>query len=172
MEALSDLLAATNLVVFVNDNDWVWPACEMLHFVGMSLLIGTVGLVDLRILGVGKGLPIARLEKLIPWGVAGFAMNAVTGFMFVAGNPVGGPIEYLTNMSFQIKMLLVLIAGINLLAFYLTPIARGVESVEPSGDAARGAKIVAAVSLVTWFGVIFFGRLIMYNDTLLYALGL
>jgi len=44
--------------------------------------------------------------------------------------------------------------------------------VEPSGDAARGAKIVAAVSLVTWFGVIFFGRLIMYNDTLLYALGL
>jgi hypothetical protein len=99
-------------------------------------------------------------------------MNAVTGFMFVAGNPVGGPIEYLNNMSFQIKMLLVLIAGINLLAFYLTPIARGVESVGPSGDAARGAKIVAAVSLVTWFGVIFFGRLIMYNDTLLYALGL
>ena len=172
MEALSDLLAATNLIAVVNDNDWVWPVAEMVHFLGMALLIGTVGLVDLRILGVGKGLPIAKLEKLIPWGIAGFAMNAITGFMFVAGNPVGGPIEYLMNLSLQLKMLLVLIAGINLLAFYVTGIARDLEAVGPSGDAALGAKIVASVSLVAWFGVIFFGRLIMYNDTLLYALGM
>jgi hypothetical protein len=172
MEALSDLLAATNMVAFVNDNDWVWPVSEMIHFVGMSLLIGTVGLVDLRILGVGKGLPIARLEKLVPWGVAGFIMNVVTGFMFVAGNPVGGPIEYLTNASLQIKMLLVLIAGINLLVFYFTGIARELESVTADGEAATRAKVVAGISLAAWFGVIFFGRLIMYNDTLLYAFGL
>ena len=172
MEALSDLLAATNLVAFVNDNDWVWPACEMTHFLGMALLIGTVGLVDLRILGVAKGLPIAQLEKLVPWGVAGFVMNVTTGFMFVAGNPIGGPIEYLLNLSFQIKMSLVLIGGLNLIAFYVTGIARSLEAVGPSGEAARGAKIVAIVSLVSWFGVILFGRLIMYNETLLYALGL
>lgn len=172
METLSDILAATNLVAFVNDNDWVWPVCEMLHFVGMALLIGTVGLVDLRILGVGKGLPIATLERLVPWGVAGFVINATTGVMFVAGNPVGGPIEYLANLSFQIKMLLVLIAGINLGVFYFMGIARDLESVAPSGDAAPRAKVVAAISLVAWFGVICFGRLIMYNDTLLYALGM
>jgi hypothetical protein len=46
------------------------------------------------------------------------------------------------------------------------------EAVDPNGDAATSAKVVAGVSLVAWFGVIFFGRLIMYNDTLLYALGL
>ena len=172
MEALSDLLAATNLVAFVNDNDWVWPVGEMLHFVGMALLIGTIGLVDLRILGVGKGLPIASLEKLVPWGVAGFVMNAATGFMFIAGNPVGGPMEYLANLSLQLKMLLVLIAGINVLVFYFAGIAKEVDTLGPSGDAARSAKVVAAISLVAWFGVILFGRLIMYNDTLLYALGL
>ena len=172
MEALSDLLAATNLVAFVNDNDWAWPLFEMIHFAGMALLIGTVGLVDLRILGAAKSLPIAALEKLVPWGIAGFVMNAVTGFVFVAGNPVGGPIEYLTNLSLQIKMLLVLIAGINLFAFYIPRIARDLKTVEPTGDAPLGAKVVASVSLVSWFGVIFFGRLIMYNDTLLYALGL
>jgi hypothetical protein len=172
METLSDILAATNLVAFVNDNDWVWPACEMLHFVGMALLIGTVGLVDLRILGVAKGLPIATLERLIPWGVAGFVINATTGVMFVAGNPVGGPIEYLTNLSFQIKMLLVLIAGINLFVYYFMGIARDVEAVPPSGDAAPSAKVIAVISLVAWFGVICFGRLIMYNDTFLYAFGL
>ena len=172
METLSDILAATNLVAFVNDNDWVWPLCEILHFVGMALLIGTVGLVDLRILGVGKGVPIATLEKLVPLGVAGFLMNAITGVMFVAGNPVGGPIEYLENLSLQLKMLLILIAGINLFVFYFMGIARSLEAVGPRGDAARSAKIVAVISLVAWFGVIFFGRLIMYNDTLLYALGL
>jgi hypothetical protein len=172
METLADILAATNLVALVNDNDWVWPVCEMLHFVGMALLIGTVGLVDLRILGVAKGLPIATLERLIPWGVAGFVINAITGLMFIAGNPVGGPIEYLSNLAFQIKMILVLIAGINLVVFYFMGIARDLESVAPSGDAGRSAKVVAVVSLVMWFGVICFGRLIMYNDTLLYALGL
>ena len=80
--------------------------------------------------------------------------------------------EYLTNLSLQIKMSLVLIAGINVLIFYLTPIARELAAIEPNGEAATNAKVVAAVSLVAWFGVIFFGRLIMYNDTLLYALGL
>jgi hypothetical protein len=172
MEALSNLLAATNMVAFVNDNDWVWPIGEILHFIGMALLIGIVGLVDLRILGVAKGLPIARLEKLVPLAVAGFIMNAVTGIMFVAGNPIGGPSEYLNNLAFQIKMLLVLVAGINVLVFYFAGIARDLEAVDAYGEAATSAKVVASVSLVAWFAVIFFGRLIMYNDTLLYALGL
>ncbi|HEX6993914.1 MAG TPA: hypothetical protein VF339_07180 [Gammaproteobacteria bacterium] len=172
MEALSNLLLAFGLDEFVNAHDWVWPVCEILHFVGMAALIGTVGLVDLRILGVGKGIPIGQLERLVPIGVAGFVINATTGFIFVAGNPVGGPIEYLSNLSLRLKMLLILIAGINVLVFYFAGIARATNAVSPEGDAPRAAKIVAATSLVAWFGVIFFGRLIMYNDTLLYALGL
>jgi hypothetical protein len=172
MNALADLLARTNLAAVVNAYDWLWPLAETLHFFGMALLIGTVGIVDLRMLGVGKGLPIAALEKFIPLGVAGFVVNLLTGFVFVAGNPVGGPIEYLGNLSFQIKMILVLIAGLNLLAFYVTGTSRAAVGVAPDDDAPRNAKVVAAVSLFAWFGVIFFGRLIMYNDTLLYALGL
>ncbi|HEX6998996.1 MAG TPA: hypothetical protein VF322_12715 [Gammaproteobacteria bacterium] len=172
LQWISDILAATNLVEFVNGYSWVWPFSEIIHFIGMGLLIGTVGLTDLRILGVGKGIPIAQLERLIPLGVAGFLMNATTGFIFVAGNPVGGPMTYLTNLSFQLKMLLVVIAGINVFIFYFRGIARAAEAVGPEGDAAASAKAVAAVSLVAWFGVIFFGRMIMYNDTLLYALGL
>jgi|SRR5690606_12876783 len=172
MESLSNLLLTLGLDEVVNAYDWLWPLFEILHFMGMAALIGTVGLVDLRILGVGKGIPIAQLERLVPIGVAGFIVNAVTGFVFVAGNPVGGPIEYLTNLSLQLKLLLMLIAGINLFIFYFTGIARETNAVSPEGDAPRSAKIVAGTSLVAWFGVIFFGRLIMYNDTLLYALGL
>ena len=160
MDAITRFMLSTGIDNFVATQDWVWPVCEILHFFGMALLIGSVGLVDLRMLGIAKGVPIKALERFIPLGVIGFVINATTGFIFVAGNPVGGPQEYLTNLAFQIKMVLILIAGLNLLAFYVT------------GIAPMSAKVVAALSLLLWFGVIFFGRFIMYNDTLLYALGL
>lgn len=172
METIAELMLRTGLDSYVASEAWVWPVCEILHFTGMAILIGTVGVVDLRMLGFLKGLPIAALDRFIPLGVIAFAVNLMTGFVFVAGNPVGGPIEYLMNLSFQLKMLLVLIAGANLLWFYLTGIHRTVDAVPPDGAAPATAKIVAVISLTAWFGVILFGRLIMYNDTLLYALGL
>ena len=172
METLVALMSIDWLAEFVNRYDWVWPICEIFHFVGMALLIGTVGFLDARILGFVKGVPIASLDKLIPIGVMGFAFNALSGFIFVAGNPSGGPAAYLANTAFQLKMALILIAGANLLAYYVLGVARAAEVVPAGGDAAPAAKAVAVVSLVAWFGVIYFGRMIMYNDTLLYAFGL
>jgi hypothetical protein len=171
VDTLAAILDIGWLAAVVNDYDWVWPICEMLHFIGMALLIGTVGLLDLRILGLAKGIPIARLEHLISIGVVGFALNVTTGLVFVTGNVAGGPMAYLGNLAFQIKMLLILIAGLNLAAYYFTGIARAAAAVPADSDAAPAAKVVAAVSLLAWFGVIYFGRMIMYNDTLLYALG-
>ena len=159
-------------IVWINDFDWAWPICEMIHFMGMALLIGSVGLLDFRILGLGKGLPIARLEKLVPLGIIGFVANAVTGTIFVLANPSGGPVAYLTNLAFEIKMILVLIAGLNALAFYVVGTSRRMAALGPSDTAPIDAKVIAGVSLVAWIGVIIFGRLIMYNDTLLYNLGM
>ncbi len=172
MEAFSNFLISTGIGDYVAAHDWVWPLCETLHFFGMSVLLGTVGVVDLRILGVGKGIPIQLLERFIPLGIIAFIVNATTGFIFVAGNPVGGPMEYLTNLSLGLKMLVVLIAGINLAIFYGAGIERKLAAVPADGDAPGAAKAIAAVSLTAWIFVIIFGRFIMYNDTLLYALGL
>jgi hypothetical protein len=172
MQELSDFLITLPIADFVATKDWVWPVCETLHFVGMCTLLGTVGVVDLRILGVAKGISIKLLEKFIPLGVIAFVINAVTGFIFIAGNPVGGPMEYLSNLSLQLKMLLVLIAGINLLIFYVAGVEKSLAAVGPDGDAPGRAKAVAAVSLTAWIFVIIMGRFIMYNDTLLYALGM
>ena len=172
VDAIANFLTSGGIDEFVATHDWAWPLGEILHFFGMALLIGTVGLVDARMLGIGKGIPIKSLEKFIPLGVIGFIINLLTGIMFVAGNPVGGPQEYLTNLAFQLKMLCVLIAGLNLLAFYALGVAKKANAVEPGGDAPLSAKVVAVISLLLWFGVIYFGRFIMYNDTLLYAWGL
>jgi hypothetical protein len=171
METLAGFLDIGWLATLVNKYDWVWPICEMLHFIGMALLIGTVGWLDIRILGFAKGVPIAGLEKLVPIGILGFALNVGSGLIFVAGNPAGGPIAYLGNLAFQIKMLLILLAGLNLAAYYFTGIARTAANMPASSDAARAAEAVAVVSRLGWFGVIYFGRMVMYNDTLLYAFG-
>jgi len=159
-------------IVWLNDFDWAWPICEMIHFIGMALLIGSIGLLDFRILGLGKGLPIARLEALVPLGIAGFVANIVTGTIFVLANPSGGPVAYLTNFAFQIKMTLILLAGINAIAFYVAGVSRQLATLGPDDDAPVNAKTIAALSLVLWISVIIFGRLIMYNDTLLWFLGM
>ena len=172
IDFLINLLLSTGVNGYVATHDWVWPVCEILHFFGMALIIGTIGLVDIRILGVGKGLPIKSLERFIPLGVIGFTINVLTGLTFVGGNPIGGPREYLSNLAFLIKMGLILLAGVNLLVFYAAGIVRAADAVSPDGDAPISAKVVAVVSLLAWFGVILFGRFIMYDDTLRYAWGL
>src|SRR5262245_26345166 len=87
---------------------WIWPLCETLHFFGLALLVGVVGLLDLRMLGWFKGLPIAPLQRLIPWAIFGFAINLATGFIFFAGNPL----QYINNPAFGYKLLFILLAGL------------------------------------------------------------
>ena len=95
---------------------WGWPTCETLHFIGLSMLLGCIGVVDLRMLGVGKSMPGAPVHKLVPWAVAGFLINAVTGVLFF----IGAPHQYIKNVAFLFKMLFLVVAGINILLFYAT----------------------------------------------------
>lgn len=128
---------------------WGWPIAESLHFIGLSLLIGTVGLFDLRLLGLARRIPVEAMHKLIPWGVMGFGLNVITGLSFLLAEPD----QYVYNPAFQFKMLFVLVAGCNALAFYLTSYRR------PMGTR---VKIIAGVSLSLWIAVIVAGRLLTF----------
>ena len=143
---------------------WVWGVCQSLHFVGMVLLIGTVGLLDLRMLGFAKELRPAAMQKLIPWGVFGFVLCLATGFIFVTGiyaNINIHPYVVLTSDVFlQLKLLFVLLAGVNLLAFYVTGTARAVDLLKPGEAASSLAKVFAGASLFFWIAVMYFARLI------------
>lgn len=173
LHALSDWMTSLGLTAFVNGYEWAWPLCETLHFMGMAVLFGSIGVLDLRILGVGKGIPFAALEKFVPLGIAGFLVNAVTGFIFVASAPEGTPYGYFgENLAYQLKMIAILLAGINAAAFYVFGISRRLAALGPNDEAPAGAKLVAVLSLLFWMAVILFGRLIMYNDTLRYSLGM
>ena len=152
------------LEVFMN-TPWAWPLCETLHFIGLCLLIGIVGSFDLRLLGVAKGLPLAALKRLLPWGVFGFVLCLITGGLFVGGigaNLVGDNAfdVIMRDIYLQLKLIFIFLAGINVLAFYLTGSARAVDALGPGDDAPPLAKVIAGASLFLWIGVVVFGRLI------------
>jgi hypothetical protein len=144
---------------------WAWPLCETFHFIGLCLLIGIVGMFDLRVLGVAKDLPLSSLKRLLPWGVFGFVLCLITGAMFVGGmgaNVIGdNPYDVIMRDGYlQMKLLFIFAAGLNLLAFYLTGAARTVDGLGAGDDAPPLAKLIAGTSLFLWIGVIVFGRLI------------
>ena len=148
---------ASPVVATFMRSKWGWPFAESVHFLGLSMLVGCVGTFDLRLLGVGKRIPIAALHKLIPLGLLGFAINVSTGSMFLLTEPD----QYIYNPSFQFKVLFILIAGLNALTFYGTAWTRATAD-GAAPDAPRAAKIVAVISLSMWISVIVCGRLLTF----------
>lgn len=136
---------------------WGWPMAESIHFIGLSLLVGTVGMFDLRLIGVGKKIAPAALHRLIKYGVAGYIGNVLTGIAFLSG----APDQYIYNWAFRWKMIFMLVAGLNILVFY-SSFFRRVRSLGEEAAIPWGARLVGAVSLCCWVGVITGGRLITF----------
>ncbi len=136
---------------------WGWPFIESLHYLALAMLLGTVGLFDLRLLGFARGISIGALHRFVPLGVVAYINNIITGSMFF----VSAPDQYAYNPSFQLKLVCMAIAGLNVIVFYSTT-AKSVKALAPSDAAPLHAKIIAVVSLASWIGVIIFGRLITY----------
>src|SRR5690606_36953273 len=97
IDAWIEWMEATRLSAAMLDSGWTWPLAEAVHFAGLVLLAGTVGLFDLRVLGLGRGIPPTAIYRLVPIGVLGFVLLAATGVLFVFGTPD----QYLYNAAFR-----------------------------------------------------------------------
>jgi uncharacterized membrane protein len=146
---------ARDFGAFVVGHTWVWPSCETLHFVGLSILFTTVLLVDLRMLGVAKKLSFSMLYQLLPLGMLGFALNLLTGMFFF----IGAPQQYTKNPVFYWKMVFVVLAAINVLYFMLLDQPW---TVGPEDEAPFGAKVMAASAIFLWIGILFFGHMLPF----------
>jgi len=135
----------------------LYPAMESLHYVGLGLLVGAIMLIDLRLLGVAKRLPLATMITLLPWVWIGFAINAVTGSTMFIYNATG----FGVNKAFWLKMTLILFAGINALAFEIIA-RRGRTTWVATSTPPVAAKTVATLSLLLWVGVVTAGRWMAY----------
>lgn len=147
----------TTLHDVVSQSAWMWAVLESLHFIGLSMLLGTVGMFDLRLLGFAKSVPVVALHRLIPVGIAGFALNAATGVLFISGFPE----QYIFNAAFRVKVALILIAGVNVLFFY-GRVFRRLEDLSPGERLPLAARVVGGVSFCAWIGVMCAGRLLTF----------
>jgi hypothetical protein len=160
MEPWEVWVRSTELHHFVQQHEpWLWPVMQTLHLVGFTLLFGTVGFFDLRALGFANGIPLAAMHRLVPWGVAGFIGNLLLGIVFFSGHPD----QYFYNNAFRLKLIFMVIAGVNILAFYGTGIFKEIKTLPAAAPVPARIKIIAAVSLGAWVGVLVCARLITFN---------
>lgn len=157
LNPLLDWVAETALSRWVTGSPWVWPGLETLHFFGLSVLIGGLVIMDLRVMGYKCGLPLGVVHQIMPLVFVGFAINACSGFLFVMGDPH----RYAANYAFKVKMMLLLLAGLNALWFALKVSPQMKNWTESTEEPPR-VKFVGAVSLILWFSVGIHGRLITF----------
>ena len=137
-------------IAFLRESAWAYPILEIVHIVGIALLLGNLILFEARVLGAGRAIDLTALARLaLPLSVLGFTLAAMSGLSMFATQAL----ELLANPAFKWKMLLLAIAGGNAAWFH----ARG--SLKLNDGVAR-LQVVA--SFFIWIGVLSCGRLIAY----------
>jgi len=147
----------TEIAYLATKTKWVFATAQSIHFMGLSILLGSIAVLDLRILGAWRSLPIERLYGLIPLALFGFAIQLATGIVMFSAEPLG----YWTNAAFRLKLALIGIAGANALWYWLFE-HRRLARLPAGASAGRTAQAVAATSIALWILVITLGRFIPY----------
>lgn len=134
---------------------WAWPSMEAAHFVGMAVLFGVVLLVGLRVLGVARNVPYSAVHRLLPLGALALLVNIVTGmFFFIADSG-----RYVAMDGFPPKIIWLMVGGLAIIYF---TIFDDIWDVKSDQDAPPRAKVMAALTMVSWAAVLVFGRLLPY----------
>ena len=136
----------------MNGPEWAFPVVQSLHFMGFALSIGTIAIVDLRLLGIGMRRQTAAqlAADLAPWTISGFAVMLTTGFLMFSADAV----VYHVNPSFQFKMICLAAA----LLFHFTVHRRATGPQVPP----MAAKLAGCLSLALWIALVAGGRMIAF----------
>ena len=150
-------LQGTWFGVLVAESLWGYPIFETIHTIGMAMMIGSLGLINLRVLGYKPELPLLGMRELLPLAWLGFTLNAISGTLLFTSDAV----YFFESYTFRIKMVLIVLGGLNaaLLGQRVFREAAGVTTAAP----AAGTKWIAVTSLVFWIGAVCAGRLIAYT---------
>jgi hypothetical protein len=157
MDAFVAWVASTSLSHAILTYPWVWPFCETLHFIGLALVIGIVGFFDLRLMGFMKRVPVNAARSLMPFAIGGFLINLTTGLVFL----IGQPNQYAHNVSWWLKVAFLVVAGLNA-AFFERIVGPRTLSLPAGADTPMAAKCVGALSLISWLGVLYWGRMLPF----------
>jgi hypothetical protein len=158
--AFLEQLQASSLAVFIHKTAWAFTTIQVVHVFAISMVVGTIMIVDLRLLGLASTRrPVAELSrKVLPFTWAAFVLAVIAGSLLFISRAT----EYFTNTTFWIKMALIVIAGINMIVFeFIT--ARGVQEWNLSPTPPAAARLAGGISIACWVLVLVCGRLIGFT---------
>ena len=156
-DALVVWLKSTSVSQAMTMTPYLWPLCETLHFVGLALLIGGAGLIDLRLMGFLKSVPIAAVMQMRKWAALGVAINVVTGALFF----IGAPEQYIHNSAWYWKLVFLMVAFVNVAIFETTQ-GKRMLTLAAGERTPASFKLAGAVSIGSWFLVLYFGRMLPF----------
>jgi hypothetical protein len=145
----------SSLAVSIAEASWAFPAIEAFHVLSLTLVIGTVAVVDLRLLGLASATQrySAVSRNVLPWTWVAFCCAATSGFLMFITQAVA----YSANVAFRIKLVLLLLVGLNMLVFELV-VARRAADWDRGAPVPWQGKAAALLSLLLWISIVFFGR--------------
>jgi hypothetical protein len=156
--ALAQALEGSALAAAMRHSMWLYPAVEVVHIAGFVLLVGSVAMLDLRLLGFTSSASVRDLARhVLPWTWSALLVVVPTGVAMFSAHAV----EFLDNPALRIKLVLILFAGLNAAAFHFG-VFRSAPAWDRNARVPGAARWAAALSLVLWLGVIACGRLIAY----------
>ena len=153
-------LEKTPLGAFIAQSTWAFPTVESIHVFALVVVVGTIAIVDLRLLGVASlNRAVSKLsDDVLPITWTFFVLAAVTGGLMFSSKAT----HYLDNWPFRIKMILLALAGANMLIFHFKTYA-SVAQWDADARAPSAARLAGALSLAFWIGVVVFGRWIGFT---------
>lgn len=160
MAEFSAWLESTALSQTLFGISWLWPTAESLHFIGLCLLMGGAGLLDLRLMGLFRGVPLRAVKAFMPWALVGFGVNLATGLLFLLMQPH----LYVTSSVWWWKVAFIVLAGANAM-FFETRLSARALALSPDAEMPVAVRAVGALSLFSWFAVLYCGRMLPYLGT-------
>jgi hypothetical protein len=155
VEDLAIRLSETSLSMALTDSEWAFPAIESTHVIALTLVVGSIAVVDLRLLGLAAKNRDAKqlIASVLPLTWAAFALAALTGTLLFIANPI----SYSANIFFLVKLSLLLVACGNMLLFHFFT------QKQLSREGALGPRLSGAASLGLWIAIVAAGRWIGFT---------
>jgi hypothetical protein len=148
-------LESTPPAIAISESSWLFPGIESVHVLAITLVVGSITMVDLRLLDVNlRDRRVGELiDEILPWTWTSFAVAVCSGALLFSSNAT----HYWGTVPFRAKMLLLVLAGVNMAVFHAT-VHRSIEVWGRQPRTPRAAKISGGVSLGLWIGVVTLGR--------------
>jgi hypothetical protein len=153
-------LASTHWSIALHESLYMYPLVESLHVLTLLVFAGGTMMLDLRLLGLTlRQVPASEvIRRVMPWIKAGFFVMITTGLLLFYAIPV----RNYQNIFFRVKVVMLLLAGLNVWIFH-NRVERRIAEWDLDQVAPRAARVAAVLSLTLWALIIVAGRMIAYN---------